>query len=128
MAEAEKKKILIVDDEEALREVLTSILEQEGYSVIQAADGRQGVESAKKNRPDLILMDVMMPHMTGFQALEKLKKMKETVDIPVIMVTAKADDDSVGQGMQLYADKYISKPYDMKHLLLEVKKTLALRA
>lgn len=120
------KKILVVDDEPDLRDVLATLLNQEGYQILTANDGKMALESAKKNIPDLILMDVMMPKMNGFQALEKLKKEKLTMDIPVIMVTAKSDDKDIQEGISHFADKYITKPYDLKKLLNEVEKTLTI--
>ncbi len=120
------KKILIVDDEPDLCDVLSTLLKQEGYQTLIANDGKMALEAAKKSIPNLILMDVMMPRMNGFQALEKLKKEKLTMYIPVIMVTAKSDEKDIEEGISHFADKYITKPYDLKKLLNEVEKTLAI--
>lgn len=118
------KKILVVDDENDLREMLRDFLSREGFEIVEASDGRKGVDEAKRSMPDVILMDVSMPHMDGFQALERLKKDKKTMNIPVIMLTARADEKNMAEGIRLYADKYIPKPYDLKHLLQEIRRTL----
>ncbi len=108
--------------------MLRDFLTREGFEVLEAGDGKKGFEEARRAIPDVILMDVNMPRMDGFQALEKLKKDKKTMDIPVIMLTAKSDGKNMAEGMRLYADKYIPKPYDLQHLLQEIRKTLAIES
>ncbi len=121
------KKILIVDDEPAIRQMLNDLLKNEGFSVLEAADGKKGLDEAKKHVPDLVVLDVNMPKMDGFKVLENLKKDKKTRDIPVIMLTSKSSQEDITQGIQLYADKYIPKPFDAAHFLTEVKKTFQAR-
>ncbi len=119
-----KKKILMVEDEAPVRELVKSLAEARGYTFFEAPDGQKGVEAAKKHHPDIILMDVNMPKMTGFQALEKLKSDKKTQNIPVIMLTTRDTQEDMSQGMELYADKYIPKPFNSEHLFEEIRKTL----
>lgn len=121
------KKVFIVDDEPDLREVLNTLFQQEGYQTILASDGKMALELVKKNVPDIILLDVSMPKMDGFQVLEKLKKDKLTRDVPVIMVSARDGNEDIQQGISHFADKYITKPYDIKKLLTEVEKTLNIK-
>ena len=121
------KKILVVDDEEVIVEPLGEMLSRNGYEVLKAGDGKKGFEEAKKHQPDLILLDVNMPKMNGFQLLEHLKKERKTADIPVFMLTARNSAEDVSAGIAGYADKYIPKPFDFNHLLSEIQKTLTLR-
>ncbi len=121
------KKILIVDDEPAVRELLGEILKTQNFTVLLAEDGKKGLDEAKRHVPDLIVLDVNMPKMDGFKVLENLKKDKKTRDIPVIMLTTQSTQDDVAHGMELYADKYIPKPFDSHHLVAEIKKTFDVR-
>lgn len=118
-----KKKILMVEDEATVRELLKDLMERHGYDFLQAADGKQGLDEARKKKPDLILLDVNMPKMNGFEVLENLKKDKKTQNIPVIMLTTRDTQEDMAQGMELYADKYIPKPFDTANLFIEIKKT-----
>lgn len=122
-----KKKILLADDEKTLRSLLQVLLEEAGYEFIEAEDGKAALEKAKKSRPDLIILDVNMPKMTGFQVLEQLKKDSKTRDIPVIMLTTRGGQEDIEAGMELDADKYIPKPFDSKNLIEEIRKTFAVR-
>jgi DNA-binding response OmpR family regulator len=121
------RKVLIVEDESSVRELLSEILKINGFTVLTAEDGKKGLDEAKKNVPNIIVLDVNMPKMDGFQVLEYLKKDRKTRDIPVIMLTTRASQDDIAQGMQLYADKYIPKPFDSNYLVTEIKKTLDVR-
>ena len=124
----EKKKILVVDDEKKLRELLYMRLSSAGYEVIQARNGEEGVEQAKKHLPDLILMDVMMPRMDGGEAVKCLEEDPATKDIPVIFLTAiiTREEENQAFGIQLDATKhrFIAKPFDPQSLLVEIKKVL----
>ncbi len=121
------KKILIVDDEPSVRELLGDILKTHGFTVLMAEDGKKGWEEAKRHKPDLVVLDVNMPKMDGFQVLQNLKKEKKTRDIPVIMLTTQNTQDDITHGMELYADKYIPKPFDSYHLVSEIRKTFDVR-
>ena len=117
------KKILMVDDESAARGLIKTLAEMNGYTFIEAEDGKKGLERAKKDAPDIILLDVNMPKMNGFDVLQNLKKDSKTMNIPVIMLTTRDTQEDMAQGMELYADKYIPKPFDSNHLFGEIKKT-----
>ena len=104
--------ILIVDDEYSGRETLESILEGEGYNLVIAENGPQALAKAKSILPDLILLDVMMPGMTGFEVCEKIRSDPEVAEIPIIILTALDDRDSLLTGLKAGADDFISKPFD----------------
>ena len=112
-----KRKVLIVDDNLDSITILRSILETNGYAVQSAQSGREALDLLKTNRPDVILLDVMMPEMSGLEVLERIKSAHETSKIPVIMVTAKMQDEDVLVGYQYGADYYITKPCTAKQLL-----------
>ncbi len=111
------KKILLADDEKTLRELLKVRLEDAGYEFIEAEDGKAAIDQTKKHRPDLIILDVNMPKMNGFEVLEHLKKDSKTRDIPVIMLTTRASQEDIEEGMALDADQYVPKPFDSAKLL-----------
>ena len=116
------KKILVIDDEAHMVELLRERLGRNGYEVISAADGLEGLEKANKENPDLILLDIMMSGMDGFEVLRKLRSGPETKNIPVIMLTAKADTDSIFRAEDLKSTDYIIKPFDFKELLDLIEK------
>ncbi|NUQ71025.1 MAG: response regulator [Chthonomonadales bacterium] len=116
------KKILAVDDEKAIVRLVQVNLEREGYEVVTAYDGREALEKVASERPDLIVLDVMMPYMDGFEVLQNLKKDPETRDIPVIMLTAKAQDQDVFRGWQSGVDCYLTKPFNPMELKAFVKR------
>jgi two-component system alkaline phosphatase synthesis response regulator PhoP/two-component system response regulator VicR len=118
-------KILAVDDEKHIVRLVQINLQKEGYEVATANTGREALEKVSEFKPDLIVMDVMMPEMDGFEALKKLKENAETRDIPVIMLTAKAQDADVFRGWQSGADLYLTKPFNPAELLSFVKRLLA---
>ncbi|NLH98603.1 MAG: response regulator [Chthonomonadales bacterium] len=116
------KKILAVDDEKAIVRLVQVNLEREGYEVVTAYDGREALEKVASERPDLVVLDVMMPYMDGFEVLQQLKKNPETRDIPVIMLTAKAQDADVFRGWQSGVDCYLTKPFNPMELKQFVKR------
>jgi two-component system alkaline phosphatase synthesis response regulator PhoP/two-component system response regulator VicR len=119
------KKILAVDDERHIVRLVQINLQKEGYEVVTAGNGREALEKVESEKPDLIVMDVMMPEMDGFEALEKLKANPETAQIPIIMLTAKAQDADVFSGWQKGADLYLTKPFNPSELLTFVKRIFA---
>lgn len=119
------KKILAVDDEKHIVRLVQINLQKAGYEVATAGTGREALERVGEFGPDLIVMDVMMPEMDGFEALKKLKENPDTRDIPVIMLTAKAQDADVFRGWQSGADLYLTKPFNPAELLSFVKRLLA---
>ncbi len=120
----EKQRILIADDERDIRAVLRTRLELEGFQVVEACDGAEAVRMAQDESPDLIVLDVMMPHLDGVEVCDRLRASFTTRHIPVIMVTAKAGNDDKLQGLQKGANDYITKPYDYRELLQRVRNAL----
>lgn len=122
----DKKKILLVDDEKDISIIISKVLERSGYEVITAADGLEGIAKAEDELPDLILLDNMMPNMDGPAALVKLKASEKTRSIPVITVTALADEDNIVTAQKGGAVDYVVKPFDYDILLKKIAKTLTL--
>lgn len=119
------KKVLIIEDDEVLRENISELLEIAGYSVLSAENGRAGIEMAIKNSPDIILCDIIMPELNGYEVLEKLNKRKVTNRIPFIFLTAKSDQREIRRGMNLGADDYITKPFLEEDLLKSIESRLS---
>ena len=125
----EKKYILVVDDDPDLVETIAMMLESNGFEVGKAYDGIEGEESIKKRRPDLIILDVMMPRKDGYKLCAELKSNPETQDIPIILLTAVGEAVPTtrythADGMSTEADEYIPKPIDTQGLLEAVKRLL----
>ena len=116
------KKILAVDDERHIVRLVEVNLQRAGYEVVTAFDGREALEKVKAETPDLIVLDVMMPYMDGFEVLKTLKADPSTAEIPVIMLTAKAQDADVFRGWQSGVDCYLTKPFNPMELLTFVKR------
>jgi EAL domain-containing protein (putative c-di-GMP-specific phosphodiesterase class I)/DNA-binding response OmpR family regulator len=118
------ERILIVDDDEDVLLIVQTILDNAGYTVALARNGREGVEKAMDNHPDLILLDVMMPELSGWEVCTTLKSASETRHIPIAMLTVKSEIRDLITGMQVGADDYITKPFTRKKLLATVKRLL----
>ena len=116
--------MLIVDDELHILELLRYNLEKDGYEVIEAETGEEALLKAKKEIPDLILLDWMLPKMDGLKVLQGLKKEKQTNNIPVIMLTAKGEEIDKVLGLEMGADDYLSKPFGIRELLARVRAVL----
>ncbi len=112
-----KKTLLIIEDNEDIRESTAEILELANFTVLQAENGKKGIEIAQKNLPDLILCDIMMPELDGYGVLYLLSKVPETATIPFIFLTAKAERIDMRKGMEMGADDYLTKPFDDIELL-----------
>ena len=119
-----KKKILVVDDETDTLQMITVRLEKSGYTVVSAVDGEECLEKAAGEKPDLILLDVLLPHLSGFMTCKRLKENAETKEIPIIMVTALFGNFIRKKGLEVGAKYLISKPYDPKDLLWEIEDVL----
>lgn len=119
-----KRKILVVDDEVAIVRVLKDRLEIEGYEVLTAYDGSQGIEVAKRELPDLIIMDITMPNMDGLTAAQMLREQPETSKIPIIMLTARGQESDERAGYQAGAVQYFTKPFSIRQLVREIKNIL----
>ena len=117
-------KILTVDDEPAVREMLRFILEQDGFLSEFAEDAAQAVSSIKKSRPDLILLDWMLPGMSGVELAERLKGKSDTKSIPIIMLTAKNEEGDKVRGLDVGADDYVTKPFSARELLARIRTIL----
>ncbi|PKK89751.1 MAG: response regulator [Candidatus Wallbacteria bacterium HGW-Wallbacteria-1] len=126
MENSEKRLILAVDDEYANLFLLKGLLENR-FRIIEAKDGQEAVDTALRERPDLILMDVMMPVMTGLQACAALKERAETRDIPIIMITAKTGDESLKNALEVGAFDYVTKPFSEVELVARMGNALKLR-
>jgi CheY-like chemotaxis protein len=120
-----RKKILLVDDSRTSLFMERMILRQGPYDVVIANDGIEGVEQAKAEFPDLILMDVVMPRMTGFEALRTLRGEPSTRHIPVILVTTRGESENVEEGWEAGCSDYINKPINPEELLAKVRSCLA---
>ena len=118
-----KRKILIIEDEKPLAQVLEDTFSQEGFEIIKAFDGENGVDKFYNEKPDLILLDINLPKKLGW---EVCKEIRETSNIPIIMMTARDSDSDEYNGLSIGADDYITKPFNLKILLLKVKKLLKL--
>jgi CheY-like chemotaxis protein len=119
----QKKKILVVDDDPDISSVLALSLNEQSYNVLNAYDGLQAVAAAKREKPDMIILDLMLPEMDGFEVLKKIKSDSETMQIPIIIITGRGDDDRE-KAIKLGANKYLLKPFTVKSLLEELDKIL----
>src|SRR5580698_2496365 len=116
------ERILIIEDEAPMRTALADLLDGEGYRVLTAADGESGLERALAEKPDLILLDVMMPKLDGFAVCAELRRME--VEIPVLMLTAKGQVEDRVTGLDAGADDYLVKPFSTEELLARVRALL----
>lgn len=115
------RKILIVDDEKNIVDILKFNLEKSGFETVEAYDGAEGVEKAYSESPDLILLDIMLPKMDGFEAC---KKIREKLSTPIIMLTAREEEVDKILGLELGADDYITKPFSVRELMARIKANL----
>ena len=120
----DKKRILVIDDEIDLVEMISIRLEANGYEVFAACDGQEGLDKARRLKPDLVLLDILMPKLDGFKVCQSLKKDPFTKNIPVIMLTAKDRADDIKQAKLIGANGYIIKPFDADTLLFDIKEQL----
>ncbi|MFQ5341633.1 MAG: response regulator transcription factor [Anaerolineae bacterium] len=114
-------KILIIDDEPTLHNLLSLALEREGYEVVSALSGLEGLRQAYRHQPDLIILDVTMPGMGGW---ETLKRLRQISDVPTVMLTARSGSEHTVRGLSLGADDYIAKPFDVEELLARIEAVL----
>jgi DNA-binding response OmpR family regulator len=118
-------KVLVIDDDPVIVELLRVNFEIEGFDVVSAEDGREGLERARTDSPDLVLSDIMMPRLDGLQLVSRLKEDPRTRALPVILLSAKAQNAEVQQGLDLGADDYVTKPFDPLELVDRVNAVLA---
>ncbi|HCB49239.1 MAG TPA: two-component system response regulator [Chloroflexi bacterium] len=121
------ERILIAEDEPDIRELISLALQFNGFEVISASDGAEAVELASNNSFDLIMLDVRMPRLTGYEACRQLREMEATKEIPIIFLSAKGQEAEVDEGLEAGADRYILKPFAPIELANEIKQILAER-
>ncbi len=119
-----KKKILLVEDESVLLNMVKMRLEANNYEVISAFDGQEGLEKARKERPDLIILDLMLPKLDGYKVCRMLKFDEKYKKIPIIMFTARAQQSDEEMGFEVGADAYITKPFEPQMLLAKIKELI----
>ncbi len=120
----EKPLVLVVEDEPDLREVMRYNLQREGFEVVECEDGEQGLEAIRQRLPSLVLLDIMLPGMSGLDICRAMKRDPETRGIPVIMVTARGEESEIVLGLELGADDYVPKPFSPRELVARVKAVL----
>jgi DNA-binding response OmpR family regulator len=118
------QKILVADDEPNIVISLEYLLKREGYTVLIARDGQEALESVAREKPDLVLLDVMMPKKTGFEVCQALRASDDLQAIKILMLTAKGRDTDIAKGLALGADAYITKPFSTRELVLKVAELL----
>ena len=121
----EKDRILLVEDEKDLAETMVFQLEAAGYEVIVAYDGLDGLEKAKKEKIDLMILDLMLPKMDGYKICALLKKDSRYSKIPVMLFSARAQESDLKMGEEVGADAYVVKPFDSKALLVKIKELIS---
>ena len=119
-----KKSILVIEDTKSVRQILAAMLIDEGYEVITAIDGKDGLDLAKRERPDLIILDVMLPEMNGYEVCCRLKFDEEYEHIPVILLTARRKEADRKKAEQTCADAYVTKPFEREALMQEIHRLL----
>ncbi len=119
--EQEKKTILIVDDEKPIVDILVYNLQKEGYNTLEAGDGVAAIEIALEKKPDLILLDIMLPKMDGLAAC---KRIRHSLNVPILMLTAKDEEIDKILGLELGADDYVTKPFSVRELMARIKANL----
>ena len=120
----DKNTILVVEDEEDLRDIVIYNLEREGYKTVGVESGEEGLERAIALRPDLVILDLMLPGMNGMDVCRELKKNDQTKNIPIIMASAKGEEADIVSGLELGADDYVTKPFSPRILLARVRSVL----
>ncbi len=123
-AETKQKKILIIEDDSISIELIEYFLKNENYSVSVAQDGEIGLRKITEDKPDLILLDIMLPGMNGIQVLEKVKEDKQLSQIPIIIISSLSQDEDILKGLEKGAMDYLSKPFSPQILIAKVKKYL----
>ncbi|MBI2842471.1 MAG: response regulator transcription factor [Armatimonadetes bacterium] len=116
-----KQKVLLIDDEENVCELVSLYFDRAGYEVITATDGADGIEKARQNRPDIIILDLMLPGMDG---LDVCKEVRKSSNVPIVMLTARVDEVDRVLGLEIGADDYVTKPFSPRELLARVKAVL----
>ena len=116
------KKILVVDDEDDILHFLELVLREKGYQVVTASGGHEALTKAQLERPDLVLLDIMMPELSGFEVLEAMARDPSTSGIPVVVLAAGGDEVDSRSGLALGVRKHMSKPFDVRALVAEIRR------
>lgn len=116
--------LLVIEDEAPLRANLVRILSAEGYTVLAAADGEEGIRRVREGKPDLVICDILMPLVDGFGVLASLRSRPETAELPFIFLTASADKENLARGLRSGANEYVTKPFKIVDLLAAVRRRL----
>lgn len=111
-----RMKVLVCDDEQNIVRLIQVNLERMGHDVVTAYDGQEALDQIRKEKPDLVLLDVIMPHVDGLEVLRRIRKNPETARLPVVMLTVQAQDGDATAGLELGADDYMTKPFNPKDL------------
>ncbi|MGQ9654896.1 MAG: response regulator, partial [Thermodesulfobacteriota bacterium] len=119
-----QKKILVVEDEEDLLDLIDYNLRQAGFRVLRAADGQEGLRLAQREKPDLVILDLMLPKMDGKEVCRRIRQGEQTRLVPVVMVTAKSEEIDRIIGFEIGADDYVTKPFSMRELVLRIEAVL----
>lgn len=122
-----KKYILVIEDEKEMADIIIQILEREGYEVDVAHDGQDGLNKIKTTKPDMVLLDIILPKLDGRDLLKKIKEDKDTKDIPVLILSGKTEQWDREIGLELGAEEYIEKPLDVLKLLRQIRRILSKR-
>jgi len=123
VAEA-KRKVLIVEDEKDIRDLVRYNLEEEGFAVVEASDGEVGLNLATRERPALIILDLMLPGLSGLEVCKHLRSREETMQVPILILTARASEVDKVLGLEIGADDYVTKPFSPRELVARVKAVL----
>ena len=121
MSNPSSKKILIVEDERDILQLVKLYLEKEGFRTLSASTGTEGLRQAKQEKPDLVILDLMLPEIDGLEICKRLRSAPETAMLPIIMLTAKAEESDSIIGLELGADDYVTKPFSPKTLVARIK-------
>jgi DNA-binding response OmpR family regulator len=114
-------KVLVVDDDPHIRELVRMKLQSAGHDVITAEDGQEGYDTAVREVPGLVLLDIAMPRMTGLEVCQKLRETATTADLPIVLITARSSESDVEKGFAAGADDYITKPFSPRELLARLE-------
>ena len=120
-----QKKILFVDDEPTIVKLVTFRLKANGYDVVTAVDGQEALDIAESENPDIILLNLMLPKINGYQVCEKLKQNNKLKNTPIIMLTARVQDSEIEKGLAMGASAYLTKPFEAQDLLDKIEELLA---
>ncbi|HEY7533878.1 MAG TPA: response regulator transcription factor [Nitrospiraceae bacterium] len=121
MPSAGTKKILIIEDEQDILQLVKLYVEKEGFRTVTATTGTEGIKQVKQEKPDLVILDLMLPELDGIEICKRLRSAPETATLPIIMLTAKAEESDTVIGLELGADDYVTKPFSPKALMARVK-------